>query len=406
MTGTTIDHLVAVTIFLAAILLFITLFNQTIQTAITYQQHRYLATKCSDTLDDILLSPGIPANWGQNSTNPTAFGLQDPEFTQYQLSPFSLMKLNSSVGTPVFYSGTGLYYSNTTIGLGQSLLVPYSQTIDSDTAASLMGINGSFGFSVTVTPVVNVSISEKQLNPLNVEVEIKVTGSGYPFADSKVTYCFIKNIGISSEYPSYTIECNATTTNNQGIASLNLTFDQTRESYALIAYARTSGLVGAGSYQHSRYNNYPVPLVSDFGSKRILVAHSRDIVNSSSPSQIAYNATFVILTQDFTLREMPLDNSTERTGKINPGTSRTMTIQANNTSSNPGILVMSYNSSDSSGIVLMPWGTNSIAFSTTFGDDPNNQNWVATDIRQVTIGNVAYQAKLLLWSLEGYLVMN
>lgn len=401
MTGTTIDHLVAVTVFVAAMLLFITLFNQTIQTVIIYQHHRYLATKCSDTLDDILLNPGIPLYWGQTSTNPTGFGLQDPEFTQYRLSPFSLMRLNSSVGTPVFYSKTGLYYSNSTTGLGQSLLVPYSQTIDSKTAATLMGINGSYGFSLTVTPIVNVSISEKQLNPLN--VEIKFTGSGYPFADSNVTYCLIKNTGTSSQYPSYTIECNTTTTNSQGIASLNLgTFDQTKESYALIAYARISGLVGVGSYQHLRYtDSYPVPLVSDFDSNTILIAHSGDIVNGSSPSQIAYNATFVILTQDFTLREMPLDNATERTGKVDSGTSCTMTIPADN----PGILVVSYmkaDSSDSSGIVLMPWGTSSIAFPTTFGDNSNYQNWVTNDIRLVTVGNVAYQVKLLLWSLEGY----
>ena len=72
MAGTTIDHLVAVTVLLAAILLFISLFNQTIQTAIIYQRHRYLATKCSDTLDNILLNPGIPPSWGQNSANPRA----------------------------------------------------------------------------------------------------------------------------------------------------------------------------------------------------------------------------------------------------------------------------------------------------------------------------------------------
>lgn len=404
MTGTTIDHLVALTIFLAAILLFIAFFNQTIQTVITYQRHSNLATKCSDTLDDILLSPGIPLYWGQTSTIPKGFGLQDPEFTQYRLSPFSLMRLNSSVGTPVFYSRTGQYYSNTTTGFGQSLLVPYSQIIDSKTATDLMGITGSYGFSLTVTPVLTLAISEKQVNPLN--VEIKVTGSGYPLADSDVTYCFIKNIE-TSQYPSYMIECNATTTDNQGTAYLNLgTFDPTRESYALIAYARASGLVGVGSHQYSSYtDNYPIPLVSDFDSSTILLAHSQDIVNSSTPSQISYNATFLILAQDFTLREMPLDNATERIGAVDPGTSRTITIQTNN----PGILVVSYMKSDSgdrSGIVLMPWGTGSLAFPTTFGNDPHQQDWVTTDIRQVTVGKVACQVKLLLWSFESRQVVS
>jgi hypothetical protein len=36
-----------------------------------------------------------------------------------------------------------------------------------------------------------------------------------------------------------------------------------------------------------------------------------------------------------------------------------------------------------------------------FGGDPTGQEWVATDIRQVTVNGVAYQAKLALWSLGG-----
>ncbi|MEM3627316.1 MAG: hypothetical protein QXZ25_04750, partial [Candidatus Bathyarchaeia archaeon] len=98
MTGSTIDHLVSLLVFLAAMLLFISLFNQTIQTAILYQHHSSIATKCSDLLDNILLNPGIPPNWGKSNCTPVGFGLQDPEFQQYRLSPFSLMRLNYSEG--------------------------------------------------------------------------------------------------------------------------------------------------------------------------------------------------------------------------------------------------------------------------------------------------------------------
>lgn len=59
MAGSTIDHMVSVTVFIAAILLFISLFNQTVQTAILYQRHRQLATKCSDLLDNMLLNPRL-----------------------------------------------------------------------------------------------------------------------------------------------------------------------------------------------------------------------------------------------------------------------------------------------------------------------------------------------------------
>jgi hypothetical protein len=408
MTGTTIDHLVALTVFLAAILLFIGLFNQTIQTATLYQRHQYLANKCSDILDNILLSPGIPFDWGQSGANPTGFGIQDPEFTQYRLSPFSLMRLDSSLGTPMFYSKTGLTYSNTTTGFGKSEFVPYSQIVTTKTAAGLMGTNGSYGFSLTVAPTMNVSISETRRNPLRVNVT--VTGASYPFAYSAISYCLIRNSGTGSSYPSYTTAYGNLTSDSQGSASLDLgAFDDSRESYALIVCAHANGLVGVGCYEQSRYTDcYALPLISDFNSGTILIAHSSDVTNGSSSSAIAYNATFFLLTEDFTFREMLLENSSERTGKVNPGPGQPygmMTIDTNN----PGILVLSYmkqSSATDSGIVLMPWGISSMAFSVTFGDNPHNQEWVATDIRQVTVSNVAYQAKLLLWSLEGYSVVS
>ena len=62
MAGSTIDHIVALTVFLAALLLFITLFNQTIQTAVLYQQHKAIASKCTDMLDNMMLNPGYPTN--------------------------------------------------------------------------------------------------------------------------------------------------------------------------------------------------------------------------------------------------------------------------------------------------------------------------------------------------------
>ena len=87
MSGTTIDHTVAIIVFLAAMLIFIGLFSQTIQTGISYQQHNTVATKTSDLLDNLLLNPGNPSNWSQTDWNqqtkiPTSLGLQDSKFTQ------------------------------------------------------------------------------------------------------------------------------------------------------------------------------------------------------------------------------------------------------------------------------------------------------------------------------------
>jgi hypothetical protein len=403
MTGATIDHIIALTVLLAAILLFVGLFNQTIQTAILYQSHRYLATKCSDLLDSMLINPGSPlgsANttfWGITNSTPTTFGLQDPEFTQYALSPFSLMRLNYSSGSPIYYSKTNMYYSNVTVGFGKSLLVPYNEVVNYSTAAGLLGTNGTYGFSLTIAPILTVSIRNGSDTPLNLIVT--VTGNGYPLANANVSY-FLVNVTGQTQYPSYNVTSGTSVTNSQGQAFVSFPgFDGTKTSYALIVYARSSGLVGAGDYEHILYNNnYPVPLIADFSNGSMLLANSADLYGGNNQT-IAYNATFILLAQDFTLREMPLSNLT---GTISPGTYSNVIIPTNDT----GILAVTYEKDPAdSGIVLMPWGVSSMSFPVVFGANPLAKDWVATDTRLVTVGGVSYQAKLALWSLQGYQVV-
>ncbi len=408
MTGATIDHMISVTVFLAAILLFISLFNQTIQTAVLYQRHRVLATKCSDVLDNVLLNPGYPLEWGKTNSTPAAFGLQDPEFTQYRLSPFSLMRLQSSTGTPVYFGPTGLYYNNITMGFGDFLLVPYTLAINYSSASKLLGINNTHGFQLTITPTIMVSITETRAeNPLILNV--KVFGIGFPLPNATVSYCFLK-VGEKQgqSHPYYTSFFGRTFTNDAGSAFLTVQDIASEDSYALIAYAHMSGLVGIGYHQRvSGVKRYVIPFVDSFEDKRVLLAHSYDVHNQGPPeSAVFYNATFVLLTEDFTLREMPMENSTGKLGKIvyGHGTEKTyhsLTIPTYN----PGILVVTYQSSNEYGVVLMPWGISSMAFPVAFGEVPEGKEWVATDVRQVLVNGIAYQAKLSLWSLEGYPVV-
>jgi hypothetical protein len=403
MVSSTIDHMVATVVFLGALLLFVGLFNQTIQTAILYQRHRHLATKCSDLLDNILLNPGYPLDWGKSNCTPTGFGLQDPEFTQYKLSPFSLIRLRSSVGEPVYYSKTDSYYSNITMGYG-FLLVPLSEVVNYSTATKLLGINNTYGFQLTITPIVTISIGETQpKNPLILSVN--VTGMGFPLVNANVSYCLLTVCegGGGSPYPSYTLEYGADLTDDKGSVLLSFPSVTTDVSYVLIVYAHLSGLEGVGYYEHATYeNSYVVPFIADLEERRVLIAHSFDVHGGSNPAEIAYNATFVLLTEDYTLREMPMENSTGKIGKINYGEGnpyQNITIPTYN----PGILVISYRkSAQETGVVLMPWGISAMAFPVAFGDDLFGKEWVATDIRQVIVNGIAYQAKLALWSLEGY----
>jgi len=405
----TIDHMVSLIVFIGAILLFIGLFSQTIQTAVVYESHKALSTKTSDLLDTILLNPGIPGDWGKTDVRPAGLGLQDPEFTQYQMSSFSLMRLDSSTGNLVEYDKTGSYYSNLSLGFGASLLMPKAQELNYSTALTLLGINNTYGFQLTLTPTITVSINEKQASsPLN--LSIRAIGTGFPFAYATINYCLIQVTLPSSDadYPSYTIQNGVTTTDWQGTAD-NITFSSVTDpsqSYSFIAYAHLDGIVGVGYHTRvSTTDQYVVPIVQSMSSQNVSLAHNYDLNNSGPEgSSLKYNATFVISTEDYTLSELSLGNSSSLVGTVTSGVgnpSPTIPLPECTT----GILIVTYQeSSTQGGVVLMPWGVSSLAFPVTFGGNPVGQVWVATDIRQVTIGGIAYQAKLALWSTSGYQV--
>ena len=408
MVSATIDHMISITIFLAAILLFMNLFSQTIQTAIIYQGHRTVATKCSDLIDNMLLNSGNPGNWGQTNSTPTGFGLQDPEFTQYQLSSFSLMRLDSSLADHVYFKEPNTFYTKTTTGFGSSLLIPLASAINYSLALKLLGINNTYGFQLELTPVITVDITENQAsNPLN--LSLSVTGTGFPLANASINTCLIlvslpANEG---EYPSFTLQNRTVTADEKGSTFVEFPdVTNSTQSYAFIAYAHLGGLLGVGFHERvSSTEEYIVPIVEDVAEQKVLIAHKYDL-NSSGPAgaSLKYNATFVLSAEDYTLREMPLASPTTvgtvTSGVGNPYANITIPTYT------PGILIVTYQkSATEGGIVVMPWGISSLAFPVTFGGDPQLQEWVATDIRQVTINRIAYQAKLALWSYKGQQVM-
>lgn len=396
MAGASIDHLVSVIIFISAIMLFIGLFSQTIQTGVNYQLHRSIASKCSDLLDNMLLTPGIPPGWGDTSDPPAGFGLQAVEFTQYQLSPFSLMRLRSSTGAPVTYNMTGQTYSNITMGFGQSLLVPYGQALDYSNASKLLGVNSSYGFSLTLTPIVNVVVTPKQSG-----FTVTASGPGFPLANAMIDGSLIKVAGGSEASPTFTMSNSSSTTDNAGVGSLSFSgLDVNQDSYAVVVYARVSGVVGVGYYEHVSYpDNYIVPFVSDMMTGQVILAHSSDVTQGEPEIRLYYTATFVVPDEKYVLRNI----STSCTGSIagDDIDPKYVTVDPHS----PGILIVAYSkNATASGIVAMPWGLSSLPFSMTFGGNFDDKEWVATDIRQVTVNGIAYQAKLGVWSLTGYQV--
>jgi len=411
LAGATIDHIVSVIIFLAALLLFVSLFSQTVQTAILYQQHRATATKCSDLIDNMLLNPGSPSSWGQTSTAPTEFGLQDPEFTEYQLSPFSLMRVSSPAGEHVFYKQPSATYVGAVAGLNNNLFIPATEAVNYSAALKLLGINNTYGFELSLSPVVTVSVSEtKAANPLT--LSLSVTGTGFPLSYATISYCLIRVAlpTTDANYPAYTMQDNITTVDQSGSTQIQFpNVTDANQCYAFVAYAYLGGLLGVGYHERvSSTSEYVTPLIQDIQSQKVLLAHSFDL-NSSGPTgaSLKYNATFALLTEDYTLRELPLNasNDLSKVGIVTSGVGNpdvTLTLP-----SNVGILIVTYAKDQfDGGIMLMPWGVSSTGFSVSFGGNSQSQEWVATDIRQVTINHVSYQAKLALWSYSGQQVIS
>ena len=315
MASAGIDHMISLTIFMVAILVFIGFFSQTMQTGIAYERHSALSTKASDLLDGILLSPGIPVNWGQSDNKIGGFGLQDPEFNNYRLSSFSPMKLTSSTQSPVYYNGT--YYGNLTAGFGGYLHAPYEKSVDYSTASEVMGINGTYGFRLSLTPTITVLIEKISTTGAPLQFSVDVAGTGFLLSNSAISYSFLLINQDGSEYPSYAIVSGTTTTDSSGSIELPAfsAVDGESQAYALIVYSYLNGLKGVGYYVHVPLSltKTVVPLIDSFQNRSILIAHEDSVGEPPVPpssSELNYNTSFIILTEDYTLRQVQLDQPT------------------------------------------------------------------------------------------------
>lgn len=400
--------MISLVVFLGALLLFIGLFGQTIQTAVVYERHSAVSTKNSDLLDTMLLNPGIPDDWVTSDSAPAGFGLQDPNFEQYMISPFALARLTSTSQPFVYYPRTGTYYSNVSAGIGACSFAPLTKSLNYSTATQLLGISGTYGFQLTLTPILTVSVV-KVSSGVPLTFSINVDGLGSPLANAQISYSLISVNQDGNVNPSFTMTSGSTSADQTG-SSPPLTFagvNGDTQSYALIVYAYLDGLQGMGYCVHNlaSLSQSVVPLIDSFANRNVILAHSYAV--GASPhnpaySQLNYNASFVILSDDYTLRQVQLDPS-QQVGTVAYGSGVEQAFGSVIVPSNEGILIVTYKSTSSGqcGIVLMPWGFSSLAFPITFGGNIHNQDWVTSDMRQVTIGGIAYQAKLALWSING-----
>jgi hypothetical protein len=390
-TGATIDHLVASTVFLAALLLFIGFFNQMNQTAIVYQNHRYISTKCSDILDSILLNPGSPSDWGFSGSSTrklTFFGLQDPDFQEYRLSPFSLTRL---------LSPGAQQYNNVSWDLnGGYLLLQASECIDYHNVTSLLGINGTYDFQLAISPTLTVNISE--VSDAHLKLKIQVHGTGFPLSNAYLNYLmFWANTSTSGSFPilNYNFTSDALQTDSSGIASIEFPYLGSGTAFTFIVKAYTTGISGTGYLAKETVTNSGnlIPYIQsyDVGKANVTLAQNPQ----TGMGNLYFNASFYVLPDNFA--PIPAGNFA---GNVNSGTpSQNLQITTNNQT---GFLVVAYGDGSQYGMTITALGVDSIGVPVTFGANPSGKDWVATDLRQVLIGDIAYQAKLSLWSLQGY----
>lgn len=408
MAGATIDHLIALTIFLAALLLFISFFNQMNQTAILYQYHSYIAAECSDVLDSIMLNPGAPSDWGVSGgsiQNLTFFGLQDPEFQEYRISPFSVMRLASTTNQ-VYNDQTGQWYNDLAWGVnGAYLLLQTTDSIRYHNVTSLLGINGTYDFQLSITPTLTVNIT--QIPGADIKLEIQVYGSGFPLSNANLDYLmFWANSSSNGGFPI--LNSNFTSdilqTDSSGIAFKEFPSLSNDSAFTFIVKVNAVGLRGTGYLSQETVTNTGniIPYIQSFDNGTAYIVLAQQYGHDDplpSMGDLYYNASFYALPDTF----VPILGG-NFAGDLNYGNgngTKNLQVATNNQT---GFMVIAYGDGTHYGTVVVPLGVNSLGLPVTFGSNLSGKEWVATDLRQVIIGDIAYQAKLSLWSLTGYQV--
>jgi hypothetical protein len=407
LTGAAIDHMISVTILILALLVAMTTFTGMFATAADYDRNRKVANKAVDIMNTICLSPGNPVDWGETDAPVLGFGLQDPESGGYTLSPYSMMRLQTSDSSGSsqlveYPPGSGEFYNNMSGKFGHGIYTPIGDCVSNSEVAELLGLNGMYGFSLDIVPTLDVRIYQIDTKPLKLKVE--VYGAGIPLSDATLNCHLFQVVKGDDVYPAIATYTHVTQTNSSGV--VNVVFPEVTDndpSYTFTVYANIGGLNGVGYFTHNTIADgdpqYIIPLIKDFDSGEVYIAHNWLF---DSP-EVKYNATFFILTPDFQLQNFPIEPIEASTGHLNYGAGFPFSaIEVPD--SEVGFLVITYRKSATEmGNVILPWGVGTLGISVYFDDagiDSSGYHFVATELRQVTIDNISYHVKVSTWSLS------
>ena len=402
MTGATIDHMVSVTILIAALLIAMMTYSNMFAAAIDYDLNRQVATKAVDIMNTICLSPGNPPDWGSTNKSVLGFGLQDPFVGGFTLSPYSVMRLKTSTDDQLIgYDKTpGIFYNNLSASFGNGVFNSVGNCVNYTEISRLLGVEGEYGFSIDITPTLDVTVVPVDGDHLILRVDVK--GSGIPLANADLN-CFLFHVGSASQYPIINAYSGVEQSNGYGYAVIDFpSITHPEDAYTFVVYASFSGLTGIGYYSQDDVGDMPeflIPLIQDYENGKVIIAHNWDVHYFGHPEpNVFYNSTFFALTSDFQLQEIKIDNST---GQLNYGEGKPYhTTQL--PTSQVGLLFISYRWNQKLGCVILPWGIGALGVPVSFGNDIGSAGYsfVATELRQVVIDGIAYQVKVSTWKLK------
>jgi hypothetical protein len=208
---------------------------------------------------------------------------------------------------------------------------------------------------------------------------------------------FWANTSTSGSFPiiNYNFTSDALQTDSSGIASIEFPYLSSGTAFTFIVKAYTTGISGTGYLAQETVTNSGnlIPYIQSYDAGTANVTLAQNL--QTGTGNLYFNASFYALPDNFV--PIPAGNFA---GNVNSSTpSQNLQITTNNQT---GFLVVAYADGNQYGMMITALGVDSIGVPVIFGANPSGKDWVATDLRQVLIGDIAYQAKLSLWSLQGY----
>jgi len=158
----TLDNVFA---FLILVLILVTIMGYIIPSAyvsFTVVKEHQLEEVAQSVMDKMLLSPGVPENWGdirivESEAGLKAFGLQKANGSLYELDVDKILRIAS-------------------VNASTTVTLPSTVRVSPDTIARLLGLGNEYGFSIRIMPALNISFEVLS------SYCIKSTGHGCDFS--------------------------------------------------------------------------------------------------------------------------------------------------------------------------------------------------------------------------------